>query len=66
MIFDGSTIYKLYYLDDFKLAKTFTVSPSGNLPAQIPFGQPQKQGQQKVVDAVELDIQCQSAVKGIK
>ena len=58
MIFDGSTIYKLYYLDDFKLAKTFTVSPSGNLPAQIPFGQPQKQGQQKVVDAVELDIQC--------
>jgi len=58
MIFDGSTIYKLYYLDDFKLAKTFTVSPSGNLPAPMPFGQPQKQGQQKSVDAVELDIQC--------
>ncbi|MEP7265697.1 MAG: ATP-dependent Clp protease proteolytic subunit [Bacteroidota bacterium] len=58
MIFDGSTIYKLYYLDDFKLAKTFSVTPSGNLPVPAPFGQPQKQGQQKSVDAVELDIKC--------
>lgn len=63
MIFDGSTIYKLYYLEDFKLAKTFTVSPTGNLPIPVPFGQPQRQGQQKTVDAVELDIQCPKCAK---
>jgi len=56
LIFDVSTTYKLFYLDDLKLAKTFTVSPSAGIPLPFPFQQPIKQ--QKRVDAVELDVQC--------
>lgn len=56
LILDGSTVYKLFFIDDLKISKTFTISPGGNLPAAQPF--PQATGQQKAVDAVELDIQC--------
>jgi hypothetical protein len=56
LIFDGSTTYKLFYLDDLNLAKTFSISPSAGVPSPFPF--PQPQNQQKRVDAVELDIQC--------
>lgn len=56
LIFNGSTIYKLYYLEDFKLGKTFTVSPSSSFPSLMPLGQ--LTGQKKSIDAVELDIQC--------
>jgi hypothetical protein len=56
LIFDGSTVYKLFYVDDLRISKTFTVSPGGNLPVTNPFAQ--AKGQQKAIDAVELDIQC--------
>lgn len=56
LIFDGSTVYKLFYVDDLKISKTFTVNPGGNLPVTNPFAQ--AKGQQKAIDSVELDIQC--------
>ena len=56
LIFDVSTIYKLFYLEDLRLAKTFSISPSTGVPSPFPF--PLPQNQQKRVDAVELDIQC--------
>lgn len=56
LIFSGSPVYKLFYIDDLKISKTFSVSSSSNLPAANPFTQPQ--GQAKPIDAVELDIQC--------
>lgn len=56
LIFDGSTTYKLFYLEDLKLAKTFSVSPAAGFPSPIPFPQPPSQN--KSIDAVEIDIQC--------
>jgi ssDNA-binding Zn-finger/Zn-ribbon topoisomerase 1 len=56
LILDGSTVYKMFYVDDLKISKTFTISPSGNLPLSTPL--PNAKGQQKALDAVELDIQC--------
>lgn len=56
LIFSGSPVYKLFYIDDLKISKTFSVSSSSNLPIANPFTQPK--GQAKPVDAVELDIQC--------
>ena len=55
LIFDSSTIYKLYFLEDFKLSKTFTVTPSGNQPTHLPFG---SQDNKKTVDGVELEVNC--------
>jgi hypothetical protein len=55
LIFDSSTIYKLYFLDDFKLAKTFTVTTSGNQTTNLPFS---GQDKNKSVDGVELDVNC--------
>lgn len=56
LIFSGSPVYKLFYIDDLKISKTFSVSSSSNLPVANPFTQPK--GQAKPIDAVELDIQC--------
>lgn len=56
LILDGSTVYKMFFIDDLKISKTFTVSPSGNLPVPVPI--PQAKGQQNQIDAAELDIQC--------
>jgi hypothetical protein len=55
LIFDSSTIYKLYYLDDFKLGKTFAVSPNSNI--QNPSPQ-QFQNKKKEVEGVELEVGC--------
>lgn len=56
LILDSSSVYKMFFVDDLKISKTFTVSPGGNLPITSPF--PPTHGQQKAVEAVELDIQC--------
>jgi len=59
LIFDISTNYKLYYLDDFKLGKTVTL-PSNNAPfplPQTPAGRPGN------VDAVEIEIDCPKCKK---
>ncbi len=58
LIFDMSTIYKLYYLDNFKLGKTFSVNPgipqNLNLPKLPPIGQ-QKQHQ---IEGIEINVDC--------
>lgn len=56
LILDGSSVYKMFFVDDLKISKTFTVSPGNSLPISNPL--PPAQGQQKAVDAIELDIQC--------
>jgi len=56
LILDGSSVYKLFYVEDLKISKTFTVSPGSNLPLSNLF--PQIKGQQKPIESVELDIQC--------
>jgi hypothetical protein len=57
LIFGGSTIYKLFYLDDLKLAKTYTVTPTGRPSVPIPAGLAQKVPH-KAIDSVELEVQC--------
>lgn len=61
LIFDGSTIYKLYYLDDFKLAKT-AVNQTGNTPIPMPMPGPAS-GKKTAVEVVELDVQCPKCKK---
>ncbi|MCX6285628.1 MAG: ATP-dependent Clp protease proteolytic subunit [Bacteroidetes bacterium] len=56
LLLDGSSVYKLFFFFFLKISKTFTVSPLGNIPIPNPFTQ--AKGQQKSIDAVELDIQC--------
>jgi len=54
LIFDGSTIYKLYFLSDFKLTKTFSVS-TGNIPAPNPVSSDKVQ---KQYEGVEVQVRC--------
>ena len=61
LIFDASTIYKLYYLDNFKLAKTFAINQSGNAPVPLPIGG--QKGGQKAIDAIDLDVECPKCKK---
>lgn len=61
LILDSSTVYKLFFVDDLKISKTFTVSPGVNLPIPNPF--PQTQQKHSQPDAVELDIQCPKCTK---
>lgn len=56
LMFDSSTVYKLFFNEDLKISKTFTVSSGNNMPVPNPFTR--SKGQQKKIDAVELDIQC--------
>lgn len=64
LIFDGSTVYKIFYVDDLKISKTFTVTPSSNLPFTNSF--PHSKGNQKAIDAVELDLTCPKCRKNHK
>ncbi len=61
LMFDSSTVYKLFFNEDLKISKTFTVSSGNNIPAPNPFTG--NKGQQKKIDAVELDIQCPKCKK---
>ena len=56
LIFEMSTIYKIYYLDDFKLAKTFSVNPqvSQKLPTQIAKQQ---------IEVIETNVDCSKCRK---
>lgn len=60
LIFDGSTIYKIYFLEDFKLTKTFSVS-SGNIPAPNPVGSARKN---RKIDGLEIEVKCPNCGKG--
>ena len=64
LILDGSTVYKLFYVDDLQISKTFTVNPTGNLPL-VPQ-QPVQGRQPKPIDAVEIDINCPKCKKSHK
>jgi hypothetical protein len=56
LIFDCSTVYKMFYVDDLKISKIFAVNPGGILPDTNPFTH--TNDNQKAIEAVELDIQC--------
>lgn len=61
LIFDSSTVYKLFFTDELQLSKTFTVSSGNNMPTAHPFQG--KKSQQKQIDAVELNVQCPKCKK---
>ncbi len=61
LIFDSSTVYKLFFTDDLQLSKTFTVSSGNNMPTAHPFQG--KKPQQMQIDSVELNIQCPKCKK---
>ena len=52
-----STTYKLYYLEDLKLAKNYAVNPSGKTPMPMPVPA-QALGQPKAVDSVQIEMPC--------
>lgn len=56
LLFASSTVYKIFYTDELKLSKTFTVNPGNNTPVTIPFEK--GNGKQKAIDSFELDIPC--------
>lgn len=58
LIFDMSTIYKIYYLDNFKLAKTFSVNPG--VPQDMPLQKlpPQVAKAKKPIEGIEINIDC--------
>jgi hypothetical protein len=56
LLFDSSNVYKVFYIDDLKISKTFTVNPDSGIPVTIPSKQ--GNGQEKTFDSVELDIAC--------
>jgi hypothetical protein len=57
LMLDGSTVYKIFFVDDLKISKTFVVSPSGNMPVPIPSGQA-KGNAKKTIEAVEIEVNC--------
>jgi hypothetical protein len=63
LIFDSSTVYKLFYTADIKISKTFTISPASNtmpLPSPISGGKGAAKSQ---VDVVEIEINCPKCQK---
>ena len=56
LIFDTSTIYKMYYLDDFKLGKTFSVNPGS--PQNLPLQNLPPSASQKQIEGIEIMIDC--------
>lgn len=61
LLFDSSTVYKLFFTDEIQLSKTFTVSSGNNIPNAQPF--PPKASQKRQVDAVELGVKCPKCKK---
>jgi hypothetical protein len=61
LIFDTSTIYKLYNLDNFRLGKTFTVNPG--MPQEINIPKQNLPKQQKQIEGIDVDIQCPKCKK---
>lgn len=60
LIFDSSTIYKLYYHENFRLAKTFSVNQS-NTPVQPPSSPAQKKN--LMVEVAEFELNCPKCKK---
>ena len=56
LILDSSTVYKMFFIDDLKISKTFTLNPGANVPLNNPF--PQVKANHKPIEAVEFDLQC--------
>jgi hypothetical protein len=61
LIFGGSTIYKLYYLDNTRLNKTFSVNPgSSAIPLPLPN---LKNATQKQIEGIQIEISCPQCKK---
>ena len=63
LIFDMSTIYKIYYLDNFKLGKTFSINPNSSVPLPLPIPNKQNNPVQKQIEGIEIDINCPQCSK---
>lgn len=61
LLFDSSTVYKIFFIDDLRISKTFTVNPNSNIPVTIPSTH--EKGQQKTIEVVELSITCPKCAK---
>jgi hypothetical protein len=57
LIFDGSTTYKIYYLDNTRLARTFSVNPSNSDTIPIPNNNT-KGVTQSQIEVIEIEISC--------
>lgn len=64
IIFNSSTLYKLYFLEDFRLAKTFSIGQPQKKPESIKIPISDKQKQK--VDKVEADLKCPRCGKNHK
>jgi hypothetical protein len=61
LILEGSTNYKLFFIDDLKISKVFSTNPTPNIPSHQMFP---IQGKQPLkVEAVEFQIQCPKCKK---
>jgi hypothetical protein len=56
LIFDTSTIYKLYYLDNFRLGKTFSVNPG--MSQEMPLPKLPPKGKHQQIEGIEINIDC--------
>lgn len=56
LILDGSTIYKLFFIDDLKISKIFSTNPTNTLPFGNP--KPTTKKQIKNIDGLEFQVQC--------
>jgi hypothetical protein len=56
LLFDSSNVYKIFFIDDLKISKTFTVNAASNITVPVPSNQGNEQ--EKSFDSVELDIAC--------
>jgi hypothetical protein len=63
LIFDGSTIYKLYYLDNFRLGKVYSVNPNPSLPLPIVGPNKSSTTNQKQIEGIEIDLTCPQCSK---
>ncbi|MFH1852581.1 MAG: hypothetical protein ABIA75_09575 [Candidatus Neomarinimicrobiota bacterium] len=62
LILDGSSVFKLFFTDDLRISRTFTINAGSHLPN--PSQHTRKN--QKQIDAVELSIQCPKCKKNHK
>lgn len=62
LIFDSSSVYKLFYTDDLKLSKTFTINSSSNNPIPSPF-KGLKPTNNKKIEKVDLNVECPKCKK---
>lgn len=69
MMFDESTVYKIYYVADTKISKTYSVSQGGNFPGGAPINLPSGSAAphggpiKKNVEIAKVTVQCPKCSK---